>query len=58
MDDAETAAQYRRRAAELLQIAEAFKDHSTREEILTLAAEWKHLADRAEARAKRWSGPR
>lgn len=52
MDDAETAMEYRKRAAELLQIAEVFKDRAARDEIMTLVAEWQYLADRAEARAK------
>ena len=51
MDDAEMAAEYRKRAAELLKIAEVFKDPATREEMLTLAAEWQYLAERADARA-------
>ncbi len=57
MDDAEMAAEYRKRAAELLKIAEIFKDPAAREEMLTLAAEWQRLAERAEARARKSQRP-
>ncbi len=57
MDDAGMAAEYRKRAAELLKIAEIFKDPATREEMLTLAAEWQQLAQRADARARKSPRP-
>ncbi len=51
--DAEKAVEYRRRAEELRQLAATFKNPASRNEILTLAAEWEVMADRAERRAKR-----
>lgn len=51
--DAEKAVEYRKRAVELRKLAETFKNLSSRNEILTLAAEWDVMADRAERRAKR-----
>ena len=57
MDDAEMAVEYRKRAAELLRIAEVFKDPATREEMLILASEWRQLAERAEARARKPQRP-
>ncbi len=51
------AREYRQRAAELLRIAEIFKDRPSREEMITLAAEWEQLAQRAEARSKKHPKP-
>lgn len=53
--DAQKAIEYRKRAAELRTLAETFKSPASRTEILTLAAEWDVMADRAERRAKRKS---
>ena len=52
-DDAEKAVQYRKRAEELRKLAATFKNPASRHEILTLAAEWDVMADRAERRARR-----
>lgn len=51
--DADKAVEYRKRATELRKLAETFKNPASRHEILTLAAEWDVMADRAERRAKR-----
>ncbi len=47
MTDADRALEYRRRAAELLQMAERAQT-SARREMLILAAEWERLASRLE----------
>lgn len=51
--DAQKAIEYRKRAVELRKLAETFKTPASRKEILTLAAEWDVMAERAERRAKR-----
>ena len=51
--DAGKAVEYRKRAEELRKLATTFKSPSSRQEILTLAAEWDVMAERAERRAKR-----
>jgi hypothetical protein len=51
--DAEKAVEYRKRGDELRKLAATFKNQSSRQEILTLAAEWDVMAERAERRAKR-----
>ena len=53
--DAEKAVEYRKRADELRKLAATFKNPASRQEILTLAAEWDVMAQRAERRAKRKS---
>jgi hypothetical protein len=51
--DAEKAVEYRKRAEELRTLAATFKNPGSRKEILTLAAEWDVMAERAERRARR-----
>lgn len=45
---------YRRRAAELEELAQRTSIPSSREHYLRLAEEWRHLADSTEAMAERW----
>ena len=45
---------YRRRAAELEELAARTRIPSSREQYLRLAEEWRHLADSSEALAERW----
>ena len=51
--DAEKAVEYRKRADELRTLAATFKNPRSRQELLTLAAEWDVMAERAERRARR-----
>jgi len=53
--DADKAVEYRKRAEELRKLAATFKNPASRREILTLAAEWDVMADRAARRARRKS---
>jgi hypothetical protein len=45
---------YRRRAAELEELAARTRIPSSREHYLRLAEEWRHLADSTEAMSERW----
>ena len=45
---------YRRRAAELEELAARTQIPSSREHYLKLAEEWRHLADSTEAMSERW----
>ena len=47
---------YRRRAAELEELAAQTDAPSSREQILKLAEEWRRLAESTEAMSERWGG--